>query len=154
MAYSLTAFSPWEGYRVGINGTGGRIELDVVERSWVPAPDADRARILRRRSERAVRCACATRALRRKARGCVCIGTGSRPSRSAIPDGDGAHGGGDSVMLDDMFFGASDDPLGRAAGTIDGVRSVIVGVAGNCSLKERTVVQIGDYGLPLDPARR
>ena len=32
MSYSLSAFGPWEGYRVAFNGTEGRIELDVVER--------------------------------------------------------------------------------------------------------------------------
>lgn len=37
MTYSLSAFSPWEGYRVAINETGSRIELEVVERSWVPS---------------------------------------------------------------------------------------------------------------------
>ena len=32
LTYSLNAHSPWEGYRVAINGTEGRVELDVVER--------------------------------------------------------------------------------------------------------------------------
>src|SRR4029453_9129672 len=35
LSYSLTAHSPWEGYRVAVNGTGGRAELDVVERAAV-----------------------------------------------------------------------------------------------------------------------
>src|SRR6476661_8456765 len=30
--YSLNAHSPWEGYRVAVNGTEGRAELEVVER--------------------------------------------------------------------------------------------------------------------------
>ena len=35
MTYHLTAYSPWEGYRVAFNGSAGRLELDVVENSFV-----------------------------------------------------------------------------------------------------------------------
>ncbi|HLH59202.1 MAG TPA: Gfo/Idh/MocA family oxidoreductase, partial [Streptosporangiaceae bacterium] len=35
MTYHLTAYSPWEGYRVMFNGTRGRLELDVTETSYV-----------------------------------------------------------------------------------------------------------------------
>ncbi|KAK8034902.1 hypothetical protein PG993_009897 [Apiospora rasikravindrae] len=35
MTYSLTAYAPWEGFRVSFNGTGGRLELEVVENSYV-----------------------------------------------------------------------------------------------------------------------
>ncbi len=35
MSYHLTAYAPWEGYRVMVNGTEGRLELDVEERSYV-----------------------------------------------------------------------------------------------------------------------
>ena len=31
LSYSLNAHAPWEGYRVAVNGTLGRVELDVVE---------------------------------------------------------------------------------------------------------------------------
>ena len=82
----------------------------------------------------------------------ACIGTGSRRSRSD-PDGDGAHGEGQRHARRQVRRLLDDPPRPRRR-HLDGVRSVIVGVAGNCSLKERTVVQIGDYGLPLDPARR
>ena len=35
MTYHLTAYSPWEGYRVMFNGSRGRLELDVVENYFV-----------------------------------------------------------------------------------------------------------------------
>lgn len=35
MTYSLTAYAPWEGFRVNFNGTGGRLEVEVVENSYV-----------------------------------------------------------------------------------------------------------------------
>ena len=38
LAYTLVAHAPWEGYRVAITGTEGRVELEVVERGAV-SPD-------------------------------------------------------------------------------------------------------------------
>ena len=41
MSYHLTAYSPWEGFRVAFNGTKGRIELECIERGMTqgsPAP--------------------------------------------------------------------------------------------------------------------
>ena len=35
LTYSLNAHSPWEGYRVSVNGDAGRAELEVVERGHV-----------------------------------------------------------------------------------------------------------------------
>ena len=42
MTYHLTAYAPWEGYRVMFNGSRGRLELEVVESDHVspPAPPA------------------------------------------------------------------------------------------------------------------
>ncbi|HEX7350418.1 Gfo/Idh/MocA family oxidoreductase, partial [Brachybacterium sp.] len=37
LTYALNAHSPWEGYRVAVNGTKGRAELEVVERAEVIA---------------------------------------------------------------------------------------------------------------------
>ena len=41
MTYSLTAYAPWEGFRVNFDGTKGRLELEVVENSYFSsvAPD-------------------------------------------------------------------------------------------------------------------
>jgi hypothetical protein len=41
MTYHLTAYAPWEGYRVMFNGSRGRLELEVVESAFV---DPARAR--------------------------------------------------------------------------------------------------------------
>lgn len=35
LTYSLVAYQPWEGYRIAINGTKGRIEMNIVEQSYV-----------------------------------------------------------------------------------------------------------------------
>ncbi len=41
MTYHLTAYAPWEGYRLMVNGSRGRLELEVVESTYV---DAEMAR--------------------------------------------------------------------------------------------------------------
>jgi hypothetical protein len=75
-----------------------------------------------------------------------------RAEEIEIPTGVGGHGGGDAMLLDDVFRGAGEDPLGRAAGYLDGVRSVIVGISGNTSLREGRPVDTAEFGLALWPA--
>jgi predicted dehydrogenase len=41
MSYHLTAYSPWEGYRVAFNGTKGRLECEVHENSYVSGSSED-----------------------------------------------------------------------------------------------------------------
>jgi hypothetical protein len=138
--YSLNAHSPWEGYRVAINGTEGRAELEVVERgaadegAKVLDPSAtaelgDPGRI-RPRGER------------------LLVQRHWEQAREVpIADFGGAHGGGDDMLLADLF-GDDDtraaDPLGRPAGYLDGIRSVAVGIAGNRSLETGQPVLISE----------
>ncbi|GAA1880178.1 Gfo/Idh/MocA family oxidoreductase [Actinomadura bangladeshensis] len=121
LTYSLNAHAPAEGYRVVINGTAGRLELDVVERAWTPPhaaidPTASGKEHAEGASERLV--------LHRHWR---------RPEEIVIEQGAGAHGGGDALLLDDVFRGPSDDPLARRAGYRAGVASVMIGVSANRS---------------------
>lgn len=41
MSYHLTAYSPWEGYRIAFNGTKGRLEYECEEQSYVSGGDND-----------------------------------------------------------------------------------------------------------------
>lgn len=68
----------------------------------------------------------------------------------AIPQGRGGHGGGDAILLMDVFrrdLRVGDDPLGRAAGFVDGVRAIAVGVAANRSLETGQAVLVDDLDL-------
>ena len=149
MTYSLTAFSPWEGYRVGFNGTRGRLELEVTERGWVrSAADQHDAKAVVDPS--AVHDADAAEdGIRPVGERIILQRQWERAEEIAIPAGVGGHGGGDAMLLDDVFRGATDDPLGRAAGYLDGVRSVIVGISGNVSLVEGRPVDTAEFGLAL-----
>ncbi len=147
MTYNLTAHGPWEGYRVVVNGSEGRAELDVVERSWVEASGAvvDPSANPVEQAER-------TRPVGER----LVVQRHWEPAREVeIPAGKGGHGGGDAFLLQDIFEpGTREDPLGQAAGVLDGVRAVCVGIAGNASLVSGQAVRVAALDLGVDPAAR
>ncbi len=155
MSYSLSAFGPWEGYRVAFNGTEGRIELDVVERGHLASANekkggGGKSGVVVDPS--AVHDAAGSDEVRPVGERVLLQRHWETAQEIEIPVGEGGHGGGDAMLLDDLFRGAADDPLGRTAGYLDGIRSVIVGVAGNTSLAERRAVETAEFGLPLSEA--
>ena len=52
--------------------------------------------------------------------------------------------GGDIRLLHDIFVGADNDPLGRAAGHLDGATSILTGIAANKAFKTGEVVKVAD----------
>ncbi|WP_298455369.1 Gfo/Idh/MocA family protein [uncultured Cellulomonas sp.] len=146
LTYSLNAHAPWEGYRVTVNGTHGRAELEVVERGFVEV-DADGKVVL---DPSAVPGGSPVDDLRPEGDTLVVQRHWHRAERVPIPDGIGGHGGGDAILLKDVFrrdLRLGDDPLGRAAGLRDGVRAVSVGIAANRSLTTGQAVLVDDLGL-------
>lgn len=63
-----------------------------------------------------------------------------------VRDDPSAHGD-DRLLVDDVFRGTEPDLLGRRAGLSDGLRSVLVGIAGNRSLATGAPVRIADLGV-------
>ncbi|WP_182112199.1 MULTISPECIES: Gfo/Idh/MocA family protein [unclassified Actinotalea] len=145
LTYSLNAHGPWEGYRVSVNGTAGRAELEVVERGAVLVGKDGRLVV----DPSAVEDVQAAGARPAHGERLVVQKHWGPAVEVEIPAGEGAHGGGDEKMLRDLFRGAEHDPLGRAAGLLDGVRSVVVGVAGNVSLETGLPVRTADLRLGL-----
>jgi predicted dehydrogenase len=146
LSYALNAHSPWEGYRIGINGTEGRAELEVVERAAVLVgadgkvmvdPSAVPESVARSGGQRL---------------------TLQRHWETAkdvpITEGEGGHGGGDALLLSDVFRGPGDDWLERPSNWVDGIRSIAVGMAGNESLRTGQAVKVADLGLGVDLTRR
>lgn len=126
MTYSLTAYAPWEGFRVSFNGTGGRLEMEVVENSYVNSGgdqavegSLDQHTILLR----------------------PLFG---KPQDIEIPKGAGAHGGGDTVLLDDLFGEPVSDEYMRAASHVDGALSILTGICANRSIATGQVVNVDD----------
>ncbi|GAA2273818.1 dehydrogenase [Streptomyces ruber] len=150
LTYSLNAHSPWEGYRVSVNGTAGRAELTVVERGHIDL-DLDGDRVV---DPSAVPDASLDDLVRPEGHRLVVQRHFGRAEEVVVPDGIGGHGGGDAILLMDVFrrdLRLGPDPLGRAAGYLDGVRAVAVGVAANESLLTGQPVRVEDLrlGVPL-----
>jgi predicted dehydrogenase len=159
MTYHLTAYAPWEGYRLMVNGSRGRLELEVVETDQVILPQS------------------------RVATGAAGTVAGLYPGHAGgeagwstltlrpywspprpidLPEVGGgttgggdpareAHGGGDERMTAMLFSGDSAvaDPLGRRATEVDGAWALLTGLAANASARERRPVAVSEL---VDPS--
>lgn len=126
MSYSLNAFSPKEGFRVVFTGTKGRMEVETTEVSYVNAGgDKD--------MEGAT-----------KTRSIMVFPMFGEPYSVEVEEGKGGHGGGDPVLLNDIFGTPEPDPLNRAASHIDGAMSILTGIAANKSIATGMPVDICD----------
>ncbi|WP_402462370.1 Gfo/Idh/MocA family protein [Isoptericola aurantiacus] len=154
LTYALTAHSPWEGYRVAINGTRGRAELDVVERCHSEAGLPGAAPTGGAHDGAASGCC----AVRRRGGRLVVQEHWGRAQEVALPAVAG-HAEGDVAMLRELFRGSAsgatagagpaDHRPDRRAGLSDGLRAVAVGIAGNRSLATGQVVPLGSLGVAL-----
>lgn len=146
MAYTLSAHGPWEGYTVSVNGTEGRAELTVVERGAVLFDAGGRVIV-----DPSAHPEAAGEGDLRPTSECLIVQRHFERARSVpITKGASGHGGGDELLLQDVFRGVSHDPLGRTADWRDGVRSVAVGLAGNRSLATGLPVCVEELGLGVE----
>ncbi len=137
MTYTLNAFCPWEGYRICFNGSKGRLEFNVVETTHVNAGTPEDFAMP------------GMRELGQDKQGMVPMiifqPLWGKPKAIDVDEGDlSGHGGGDARLLRDILVGAQDDPLGHAAGYIDGARSILTGIAANLSMKTGQPVRVRD----------
>jgi len=126
MTYSLNAYLPWEGFRVALNGDKGRIQILVSEKSYINAGGEAAAEG-------------ATRAKR-----ITVFPMWGEPYDVEIEEGIGGHGGGDRVMLDDIFGTPEPDRFQRAASHVDGATSILTGIAANISMRTGMPVKVDD----------
>ncbi len=126
ISYRLHAFAPREGYRVVFDGTRGRAELLNIERSHV-REDGSLVEPELAQTNRIV------------------VQPHFQPAYElALPEARGTHGGGDKVMLGELFRGGSNDQYRRIATEEAGVLSAIVGIAANLSVARETPVAISE----------
>jgi predicted dehydrogenase len=145
LSYALNAHSPWEGYRVAINGTEGRAELEVIERAAVLTDDQGKVVVdPSALPQDAGRHGGQRLTLQRHWEPAVDV---------PIPEGSGGHGGGDALLLKDVFQGPGEDWLERPSDWKDGLRSIAVGMMGNESQRSGRPVTLDDLGLGVDLSR-
>ncbi|HCT79787.1 MAG TPA: dehydrogenase [Micromonosporaceae bacterium] len=129
MSYHLTAYAPWEGYRIAFNGSRGRLELDMVDSDhvapggsgWVKghhgafaSPEGGGVSLrLRRFWEPPIEV-------------------------PVVPYEREGHGGADSRMVHAICAGQG------AATALDGARSLLTGLAANESIATKESVRAHD----------
>ncbi len=122
MTYSLNAYMPYEGYRIAFNGSKGRVEMTSLELPYINGGGT--------------------------VDGCVekqtirvfpMFGEAYDIEVEAV---DGGHGGGDPILLNDLFGEPTEDEYNRAANHIDGAMSILTGIAANKSIATGLPVEI------------
>ena len=135
LSYSLIAYAPWEGLRVAVTGTKGRVEMDIVENVTHLKSDAS---------------AGASKGAFKGTRIHAFPMFGA-DYEVEVPIGEGGHGGADPVMLEQIFSpNPPDDPYNRAASHIDGAASILVGISANLSIETGQLIHVDDlFKLPV-----
>ncbi|WP_212825864.1 Gfo/Idh/MocA family protein [Polymorphospora rubra] len=136
LTYHLTAYAPWEGYRVMFNGSRGRLELEVVESDHVSP-----------RSAGALKGAALHGTEAAAESGSVSLTVRpfwTKPREVPVPgyrrEG---HGGADARMTAVLFGGAA-DPMTRGATARDGALALLTGLAANRSFETGQPVRVAD----------
>jgi predicted dehydrogenase len=118
MSYALNAFSPVEGYHIVFNGTKGRLEHTLTERTYISGDGTVPGEIIKNDTHIKL-----TKEF-------------SKPVEIDVEIGAGGHGGGDPLLLEDIFGQTqSEDPLSRRADYKDGIKSVLVGIGASRSIE-------------------
>lgn len=128
VSYSLTTYSPYEGYRIAFNGTKGRIDTWIKESQPWQEEDFDEIQITTNFGKREI---------------------------IRIPNNEAGHGGGD-VRLRKQVFTPGEDPWRQAAGSRDGAFSILIGIAARNSIDSGKPVKVSSLTslkpLPARPA--
>jgi predicted dehydrogenase len=126
VSYSLTTYSPYEGYRIAFNGTKGRIDAWVEESNPIEERPFDEIVVTKNFSTREF---------------------------IRVPHGASGHGGGDRLLKDKIFGGVTEDPLNQSASVRDGALSILVGIAARKSCETGKPVKIGEL-TSIQPAEK
>ena len=114
VAYSLTAYSPYEGYRIAFNGTKGRIDAWIQESNPTHDGEFDEIMVTRNFGKR---------------------------NYIRIPQSEG-HGGGDKLMHDKIWRNVKEDPFKQSANIRDGAFAILTGIAARKSCDSGKPVKI------------
>lgn len=124
MSYALTAFAPYEGFRLTITGTEGRIEAQELHGGIMMHSTESKSHI---------------KVIHGTTREDIDI------KEIEIDVDKSEHGGGDARLYTHMFKEGVPDPFRQNAGSEDGARSCLVGICANQSISTERVVEIPDF---------
>ncbi len=134
--YSLTTYSPYEGWRIAFNGKEGRIE------SWEDIPWRRQEKINQAQLHAAEMNQTGDDNIRYDE---IFLMKNFDPNYQIlkVEAARGGHGGGDSRLQDKIFRDPDmADPYKHSAGTRDGAMSCLIGIAARKSIEEQRPVRI------------
>lgn len=118
VSYSLTTYSPYEGYRIAFNGTKGRIDFWMHEKQPWPMDNFDEIHV---------------------------TDSFGKAEFMKLPRIEADHYGGDPLMKDKIFRNPdAPDTYRQAANVRDGAMAVLIGVAARNSIDSGKSIRIAD----------
>lgn len=117
MSYSLVAHSPYEGWKIAISGTEGRLEAQEISSGPLSGNPIETIKVYNRKGEEVT---------------------------YSMKKDTGEHGGGDKRIRRMIFVGDVPDPLGHQADSWAGAMSLLIGAAANISIAEKRPIKIKD----------
>jgi hypothetical protein len=134
--YSLTTYSPFEGWRAAFNGTKGRLE------AWLDIPYQKQATV--DQAEMHNREMAQTGEDEMQTEPIIVHKLWNDFETIPVSTEKGGHGGGDKRLHDKIFVNPDEkDPYDRAAGVRDGAMSILIGIAARKSIESGDPIKIG-----------
>ena len=139
VAYSLTTYSPYEGFRLAFNGRQGRLEtwegvpfLDAIQQDQAELHTKEMDHTSHAQGELQYHEIITQQNFREF-------------ERERVPYVRSGHWGGDRIMFDQIFRGIVKRPeLDHRADVRDGAMSVLIGIAARKSIDEGRPIRIAD----------
>lgn len=135
--YSLTTYSPFEGWKIAFNGQKGRIEawLDIP---WMNSDNIDQEKRHALEMTQAKNSDSNIEPL-------ILFKNWEKYETINVISEKAGHGGGDRRLHDKIFANPNaPDPLNHSAGLRDGVMSIMVGIAARRSIESGKPIKISD----------
>ncbi len=139
VSYSLTTYSPFEGFRLAFNGKEGRMETHEGI-PWQNRSQEDQAKLHEKEMDQSShsKAELAYHEI-------ITQRIFEDYKRTEFPFVRKGHWGGDRIMFDELFRGKISQPeLHHAADVRDGSMAVLIGIAARKSIDEQKAIRIAD----------
>lgn len=139
VTYSLTTYSPFEGFRFAFNGKDGRLETHEGI-PWRKQNPEDQAKLHEKEMDH-------TSHTKKEVRFHEIVSQRNFEDfkRIEFPYVRSGHWGGDKLMFDEIFRGENDKfSLNHTANVRDGSMAVLIGIAARKSIEERKPIKISE----------
>ncbi len=137
--YSLTAYSPYEGWRITFNGMKGRME------TWQDIPYINKQTVSEKDKHALEMQETKAGEIEEFNSVMVMDNFSEKPEIIKVPIVKTGHGGGDKGLHDKIFRNpTNENPYNIMAGTRDGAMSILIGIAARKSIQQKRPIKISE----------